>query len=99
MIAVAGLDRVEERRFELPEFSNAIRAMGVRSRAGRQMTDAQVSRAFLDVCREGRREPRVGGGGGQQQQQQQYASFEEACCWMTRMACGGAIVSQRQGGA
>ena len=85
---LAGLDRVDERRMDTTEFSHATRTMRVTSRAGKEMSDEQVKRAFADV---------LGVGMGMGGMQGKYVSFEEVCCWMTRMSCGGAITSQRHG--
>ena len=77
------------------EFSRAVRKLGVLSRAGREMSDDQIARAFASVGAEGVDEAEGGRGGGAGRGAA-YVSFEEACCWMVRQAVGGAILSRRQ---
>jgi hypothetical protein len=66
--------------------------------------ESQIQREFQEICQEyhskrgehgGR--GRGGGVGRPDHSQQRYVSFEDACCWMVRMMCGGAIVSRRHG--
>jgi len=77
------------------EFSRAVRKLGILSRAGREMSDDQIARAFASVGAEGVDEAEGGRGGGAGRGAA-YVSFEEACCWMVRQAVGGAILSRRQ---
>ena len=77
------------------EFSRAVRKLGILSRAGREMSDDQIARAFASVGAEGVDEVEGGRGGGAGRGAA-YVSFEEACCWMVRQAVGGAILSRRQ---
>ena len=76
------------------EFSRAVRKLGILSRAGREMSDDQIARAFASVGAEGVDEAEGGRGGGAGRGA--FVSFEEACCWMVRQAVGGAILSRRQ---
>ena len=76
------------------EFSRAVRKLGILSRAGREMSDDQIARAFASVGAEGVDEAEGGRGGGAARGA--FVSFEEACCWMVRQAVGGAILSRRQ---